>query len=164
MIQRLFTFASAMSLLLCVAVLAMCIRSYIVADFFDWDYESHVAFVSRGEFGWEQLCLLHTGPDEGGLNHTECEPMKLPWSELHGFVRPELGLAFGHTDREISTLIAVPAWLLVGLTGVMPLKWASAWRRRLRRATGETICAETGSQSPPARGPLTCSIQNDRAA
>jgi hypothetical protein len=157
-----FTILSALSLLLCVAVCVLWVRSYVRADDVHWrqDYltegtaETRKAILSsvRGVlWGFVHRDTTPLGPgDRDDFLHLEANPFEnrwdvVPWPD-------ESDLPYGNRwwqrrgfyfDREqyrvfdttASALeIGMPYWLLAAVTGACPVAWLSNNRRRRRRS------------------------------
>lgn len=162
--RRLFTLASALSLLLCAATAVLWIRSLVRVDNFDGVWTNHEGAVATyaatsnaGHFGvclticdepqpWAQTYRLRhsTAPAEpGGLlsgpmgfSYLNFSTSRLGWRDATG----ENHLA---STPGVLYAVTIPYWATLTLAGVLPL--ADAWRRwRTRRATCRRVCATCG--------------------
>ena len=86
MIRRLFTFASALSLLLCAATAAEWVRSYRVPNLIAWQgspFKFFMAFVVTGRI---KLGYVRWPPDDGICHHPGVQWVDLPfWDVAAGF-------------------------------------------------------------------------------
>jgi hypothetical protein len=149
--RRLSQIASALSLLLCLLMLAAWVRSYWRADEVGWD-----AHRSRGYFDSADGCVCLEAQIISQDKHQLWNFRSRDQSFLYSYLGltspidrenfwPEstfLGLGFGSSDQEYGTewRLLVPYWALAGLAAVMP--GLSVWRRRRRRrlvATGHCV-------------------------
>ena len=169
MIRRLFTIASALSLLLCVAIAALWVRSYSRAEEFVagcWHYQHHPrypnyydawefnAFNSRGRIMarvWLRPCVAGPGREEQspGQNgkHFIVEPVgyRLEVAEFALGISPHVGLATSFRFRSTarSRAISAPHLALMGLSLVLPLI-ETVRRLRRRRDTLAGLCPRCG--------------------
>lgn len=176
MLRRLFTFASALSLLVWLAIGGLWVRSHFALDEVTWHrqtmrgwtssvQEFHFAS-SRGEVGVEYTML------RGGSHFITSRPPPPPrtsndvqWNlgQPLGFatLRGSLGVAqhrFGarHSvvgmegdDRQEDGAVVVPVWPMFMAAAVLPALWI--WRRRGRpEAAGSSAGAESQRESPSA--------------
>jgi hypothetical protein len=160
MLRRLFTLASALSLLLCVATAALWVRSYRVADGASWqehgrNYSFHamcggaVFHCQYGDYrpGYDAYQYPHpermtwssyANPDYSVTEWRSSEEAVGPRYRLLGFAYEhrtwpagtELIAGGGRWTAVRSWMIAIPAWAIVGVFAVLPLAWV---RRRWRR-------------------------------
>src|SRR5687767_8450253 len=122
--RRLFTILSALSLLLCVAVVALWVRSFFVADYLRWERrgEGRSASVSIVTDSGALRVDLHSesrewsgqwsGDDATNVSRSTASP-SLGWSKglwfrfISGSQR--LGVTYGHVSVS-ETYAVVPAW------------------------------------------------------
>ena len=156
MIRRLFNMLCGLSLLLCVATMAMWVRSYRAFDSVEYDSGNHRAgpfghawssmglvVVSAGTLwsnedrpkGWtietQSACPLHAATDEG------VEYDKTPWARL-GFV---FHRSHGAVYEEYE--VGFPHWFVVLLTVLWPMT-AFRGKRQLSRRHKLGLCLACG--------------------
>ena len=159
---RLFTLASAASLLLCVAVLALCVRSYFASDaisFRDDGGWSHGVQSSQGQvLVVTRLSLRPATPGWGISSGAPVPPGQFmagwpgPVVEVFGFK----SVKFYNLDGSVGRLSLIPHWsvvavLALGATGL----FAALRRRRARRRESAGLCPSCGYdlRATPGRCP-----------
>ena len=158
MFRRLFTLVSALSLLACVAVVSLWIRSYFTRDFLDLTIHSgpttlrHFAFESEKslvEVHWTHTRFIGYSADELQVI-MDGFPGKLNWERTAAHIRYvptgsiwlRMGFYSDHRQHEIYDLyhctqdfhnVMVPDWALVVPTAICPGFWLVTFRRSRRR-------------------------------
>jgi hypothetical protein len=152
MLRRLFTFLSALSAVLCVAVCVLWVQSYWVAQFVGWSAPvpwfgalsmAGVVRLERGDYpaapgGWARDAYPVPAGTSPGL-----------WGEIaarEGGPLGRLGFAYARIDYgsgELRLAAYFPHWSVVALLAVLPAASVRATvRRRRRTATG--LCPSCG--------------------
>jgi hypothetical protein len=154
--RHLFTLCSAASLLLCVAVCALWVRSYFVVDGLSHSRERRAS----GAYSTHGRLLLDTMGDSDvpvwpGL--AGWEPTHEPAGDAPQFIdmpqvngRGALGFKHARITNDMGggvvravTATAVPHWSVVLVLLPLPLAWAAAFRRR-RYRNRHTLCPACG--------------------
>ena len=150
MTHRRINFATALSLLVCAAVVALWVRSYVVGDGVGYD-----------EGGtWSRLVLFHSSMgrtwaavgtawsehsrDRGWFHSaTPAKPLVI-WNTDQPLWEP-LGIAGGRADSAVfdSFEVALPHWLLVLGIGALP-GWRFIRRGIQRSRRGRGLCPQCG--------------------
>ena len=171
--RRLFTLASAASLVLCVAVCALWARSFWAGDWVEWRKPTTAGFI--GADRGTARAILHVGNLPGSPNDSfdlrfrsyalgnPVDPLKyLPTApKASRFVWYGAGVAWLHyppVRRSKGILAVLPLWLPALASAVLPSAWLASWwrqRRRTRRADGAMSCAACGYdlRASPGRCP-----------
>ena len=156
--RRLLNLLTALSLLLCVAVCVLWVRSYRVAD-------SFVTSRNLAVSGLGKLALLRSYGTEGdnasagrGLGRYNPDNLNVEIGVLfQGSREWAVGDAWVLLNGDRAggrVLVVVPDWVVVLLTAPAPAAWAARWyRRRRRRSAG--LCASCGYdlRATPGRCP-----------
>lgn len=154
--RRVFAIGSALSLLLCIGTAGIWIRSFARADAISWGRKTDVTnlMFARGR------CLLATiranpNPEDGG-DYSFFQHQTSPATDAataippieHGFVWPGIGMvwASGTLAWARFHVVMLPAWLLCGLTVLLPGWWfvSSRARRRRRVRRDHNLCLRCG--------------------
>ena len=162
LVRRLFTLGSAVSLLLCVAVCVLWVRSHAVADV--WlrqtaDVE-HEIRSDRGQLAYRRRSDMPFTEDESWRWEAAGPARGSHWAERLGFgsdrgtdflspagVAPEGG-SFSPLEAPFSEWW-VPHWFLAAVAAAVPLvTGARTWRRTLRRAGLCPVCGYDLRASP----------------
>lgn len=152
MLRRLFTVASALSLLLCLAAVVLWLVSMVVAFDVEWRTPSAtiawVARCCRGEF--EISKTVHPaipGVPRGIFFHSyratsTIDSLRTVEGPTARFDFNLIGLAkfWAHPGATRVDIILVPAWLVVLLTAPLPIRWFLHRRKR----GGAPSCARCG--------------------
>ena len=156
MIRRLFTILSILSLLLCVAMAGMWVRSYWIMEDIGWERPAAVIAVagSRGQVLFYRD--IETPPGAAarplGFQHHSGGPT-IPMTQLIGSLTPNYYSFFGFAAaRGEATklirfeLVVLPHWFLVFITSLLPIRCWMLWRgRRCReRRQAENRCVHCG--------------------
>jgi hypothetical protein len=163
--RRLFNLLSGMSLLLCVVMMALLLRSYSVDEAVYWSNSTALKPLLLGHFyslNFEhgRFSFFYSNL-ESNSPESQATPCKFGYSQhLHslevipsGSLPPQYGWShlgcgyLGMSDMGVSyslklRFLFLPAWLIASAFAVAPLLWISHWRRRLRFATG--LCPHCG--------------------
>jgi len=136
--RRLFTFFSALSLLLCLAVCGLWVRSY-------WHSDPIEHYYSFSADSWQ------TEWNSGGVTVSISEQLELgaptgspiEW-RFAGFHRTRMNWAFATSFTVTRTdSVTVPHWFWLALAGIAPTVWLRAAIRR-RRRTHAGLCRSCG--------------------
>jgi hypothetical protein len=146
MLRRLFTFASALSLLLCVGTCVAWVRSYWYSDWWTWKHgPTHI--VSEGEeiyFSHEDTLWIEWGQFSMNFFDEAFSPeSQRQYGLVHGQRRAIEGPLRFYYERHRNTeyvqpwglavsWAGVPAWFLAAVTSVCPFFSTLAWIRRSR--------------------------------
>lgn len=174
MIRRVFTFASALSLLLWVAIGLLWVRSYWRFDsagspkFHETSYE---IASGHGGISLSAVTWLTTGVNPSWSISSQAieRGERMPWSwstNRLGFAAGrELDLEEGETAPYANTrYLVVPHWLLFILSGLLPALWIVRLKRRPSGSTSECPscgydlraskdrCPECGTPVAPPEG------------
>jgi len=177
--RRLFTFAAALSLLLCVAAIALWVRSYTGSDSVSRRWmtaaDSHHIEHRGQQIQWTlgQVRFLiqndtaffpgQMTPDSAnphwsyfryGAGHDgwEAPPAESIWNRL-GFAAWETGWSSSFADSH-ARVWAAPAWLLTVILALLPAAWGwGAYRQRRRKQTGRCIACGYDLRASPDRCP-----------
>jgi hypothetical protein len=156
-VRHLFTMFVALSLLLCVALCVLWVRSYWISDLLSWKEPRWSAFVitADGEFWFG----LNTGvddrwiPDEGGFQHRTDEvdgggvfPDRIPGDTLH-FHAYGFAVVTGVRWGENWNNVFLPGWFIFSITVAVPVVWFGRIRQR-RRRPGHCGCGYDLRASP----------------
>ena len=146
--RRLVTFAAALSMLLCVATVALWVRSYWKLDSLyyvqDDEAETISVLASRGQI--KAWLLKGAMLGAGWLSH-ESEPSR-PYSWGSGF------LGFGYENLSHVRVVDVPHWFLALLFAVPPtLTLRAAIRSRRRHRAGFCPTCGYDLRATPQRCP-----------
>jgi len=150
--RRLFTLASATSLVLCLAVVALWVRSYWAADDLTVGNSHSVRWIStaRGRFAVIRLKYLATLPAERqGWHYKVSDPGEVAANVSAVAASTAGGLDFwrvrvtseAHSDLQVFVAV-LPLWLPFAVIAVMPLRWFQTML--LRRQSGLGICPSCG--------------------
>jgi len=153
--RRLLIFFTSLSLLLCMAVVVLWVRSYLVSDtmYLHSSFREYSLGTSRGRV---VLALYHIGKD--GQPDTPLQwmydghrpPMAPPehdltiWNRL-GFLVVTAQTQVGYMGGMRETLMTAPCWSVAAVLAVLPAWWFARrgrWRRERRRRLG--LCPECG--------------------
>ena len=141
MIRRLFTIASAVSLLLCVATVVLWVRSYLVEDVVLWTSNG----VDRGFYSVtgktifiRRATSVAIEPSFHHFSHPDPSPFLWRRGMLYG---PYLGMAFSRTVRP-ELAVQLPHWLFTMAFTFLPASWLVAYSRRLHGSHG--LCHHCG--------------------
>ena len=171
--RRLFNFAAALSLVLCLAMTVLWVRSYVARDTYFWNtFEKGTVITirrvsaGRGSFEWMWTRMEYgPGPWPGPWGTPDgvwarIAPPSRGWqheppihTDYAGRAGP-LGLYFQHQITPLAgtssvhraTIVVFPLWLSCVLTTVLPgfWLWAAARERRMRRRTALGHCLRCG--------------------
>jgi 4-amino-4-deoxy-L-arabinose transferase-like glycosyltransferase len=171
--RRLLDFLTVLSLLLCVAVAALWVRSYRVGDLLSHITHTGSGFrerslvSTRGRFGWHYNDEQYVGENASrgwasdqygvgreGLSRGTMSPWRMsPWETL-GFYASNTSDTHRPMDprtREVYTrtavrqILNVPYYLPALLTAALPAWWAMSWQRfRRRRRLALGLCPHCG--------------------
>jgi len=164
--HKLFTFATALSLTLCVGTAAMGVRSYWHVDYYSWQDERRIPPI-KIPAGLFPTTLPNGMPMPTTMGRSY-GPKPLMYSE-NGWIVYVRDMFYDPTTGEhyVRTLqfpISLPYCLLVILTGALPAHWILVRRTpqaEVRRSRGLCLkcgydlratpdrCPECGSISPP---------------
>ena len=180
MLRRLFALASALSLLLCAAVVVLWVRSYHVLDTLSHQQEKGAAVHVHSTYGRLMVHVIHWGeagihPARCAIRYTEGAPKRLGGGRPRGTVHDWRALGFSYWSAipapprrtpPRAWLAGVPFWSLVVLAALPPTLWYKKlrrWRReRRRREAGHCTrcgydlratpdgCPECGKRCPEA--------------
>jgi hypothetical protein len=145
-----FNALTLMSLLLCVAICGLCVRSFIVADTFGevtqligmraWETADDMSLdISRGEISYLRWrCIDKTAPRRRYRFHAESETKDLsgpsPQRSWFGVIVQPGGAPVTINGRKVSVArgirVVVPLWLPAMLTALLPTAWVLKRRRR----------------------------------
>ena len=143
----LFNVAAALCLMLCVATVALWLRSYTTGD--DWEYQTagDRLFVVLSLNGNLFLCAVDRRPSPNypvGFSHSTFPSPKGPWTA--GIATPHdakrllgIGIIRGGYFRDL----VIAYWLLGTGLLITPALWIRRWRRE-RRAQGVGLCPTCG--------------------
>ena len=172
MTRRLLNLLTALSLLLCVAVVALWVRSYFVTEVAGWGRVGHGAGAGRLRVygvgsgrGRVVLVVVDSAPSELNPEYARGFYLREPPAEVERD-RPHLSvwnrMGFFLLERPENGVI-LPMWLLAVAAMALPVCRATAWRRaRKRRLTGHCPgcgydlratpgrCPECGTAPPPS--------------
>jgi len=175
--RRVFSLASALSLLLCVAVVFLWGESYSVTDDLGWQTRVGTTGISRwGLKTLDGLAAIHHTIDDDPpyteRNHVRQPPPKgfvwdsfalqLPDHSLYSIIIGShniLGFGLGDRDRGFfggtaKRWVVFPLWLPTVLFAFLPTWWAwSWWQRKRRRAYGECPTCGYDLRATPDRCP-----------
>ena len=151
--RRLFTILSALSLLLCVATAALCLRSYWVDDFVSQmiPHQKDPNFYElwgQSVYGSVYLTYLTTSePPMSGPASLRLSYYRSPSSETQvPRDTPARRWGFGYADHYQSETVWLPHWVIVLSTAVLPVmcltSQARARKRRRRLTLG--LCPNCG--------------------
>jgi hypothetical protein len=143
--RRLFNVMAAVSLVLCVATLALWWRSYRWLDEAGYSRQASKLAVgsSRGCLGIAWLAWSSPRPPQArdGWFHLSGAPFSYflakHWWERIGFARKH-----SVTANVIADTVFFPHWLVVAATGLPPLLWLRGRRRRRYERAG--LCSKCG--------------------
>ena len=161
--RRLFTLCSALSLLLCVAVCALWVRSHFQADHV---YRLQPAVTQDGQ-GWDALTFSSTGgrlavyrqvaalwleetrTSQAQLGHWGWHRFSYPAtpSSRKGTLAYRWGFQLDHAGRgeqfERHWYVGAPHWIIAAVCAALPAaRVAAAWHRRRRTRRG--LCPKCG--------------------
>jgi hypothetical protein len=156
---RIFTVAAAVSLVMCLTFAVFWVRSKATSDFWQVIRRSHVGGVGNlrqyqcaSDEGMIQLVYhRHTEtsirnsrqwPADGKVETERTWRTLPPASERGARFDTFLGF-FNHPLRKDGFHVIIPHWFVVLMSGVLPLAWIHARRRRARRAAAG-LCAACG--------------------
>ena len=119
MIRRLFSLASLLSLLLCVATVVLWVRSYTRAD--------HLV-ICHGSENWCYLCTVR------GEARIVAEPMWTSWNgrRLFSLSSDQVGYL---SMKSYRSSVTIPLWLIV-----VVIVCRTIWRHRMRRVDPMLFC------------------------
>jgi hypothetical protein len=166
MARRLFTALSALSLLLCVATLALWVRSY--ESLHDWQWSSAEGYwsvtVSRGVWRLHGAEVIGPGwtTTSRGLQHYRA-PGAPDLTADPLYPRPGVGPWGGcgwaaHRDHNSAVwYVYSPGWLAPLAASALPLRWwvlyRGRWRRERRRGRGHCPACGYDLRATPGRCP-----------
>jgi hypothetical protein len=145
MIRRLFTIASALSLLLCVAAIILWVRSYIAADSIRWNLPPHggVSFLSSGG---RFTLSMYAGVEGmvGGFQHLSQSPFDFDDQTARWYLSYHnwLGFGFGPGFADAGPII-VPYWSVALFTCALP-PWLFLSGRKSRQRQTLGLCPSCG--------------------
>jgi hypothetical protein len=136
--RRLFTVCSALSLLLCVATAALCVRSYSVRD--DVEYRSVNVWSMLGKC---RFAVVVPPTD-----------FKLTSADIRHISTQPVYRAFSFDMRNGRPHVCVPHWFVLSMFAAVPAAWLSLYARIRRRLT-RGCCPTCGYdlRATPARCP-----------
>ena len=150
--RRLFNLAAAVSLVVCVAIVALWIRSYRIADDISWT-SSHYSSSVGSMNGRMVLFAVSGGPDailSSGWHSHSVQKLGLEGldpAEL--FENRAFGFSFHASREDLPTgvrrelRIVAPHWSLAALALILPMVYAIRWLRSRRRHP-RGFCATCG--------------------
>lgn len=146
--RRPFTILSAVSLVLCSALVGLWVRSYWRFDGVDsprWNGRTYSAYSERG---LAQLVVIHwvdsvTAPHEWGFSNERLRPgeRRLLWiyKPIYVFRTDDVTMSINGTLLVGTTqFIVISDWLLVIVTGTLPTFWL--WHRLRNRRRNRVGC------------------------
>ena len=153
MTRRLLNLLTGLSLLLCVAVCVLWVRSYATSQFLGWSNPS--CFV--GALSMRGLVRLeygtYPGDDQGWSHVAYPSPPNGLWQEAlardrRGGPLKAIGVAAARVDYQadgsrVRRALYLPHWLLAGTTLAAPL-WSLFRTMRSRRRRGTGVCRSCG--------------------
>jgi hypothetical protein len=158
--RRLFTFLSALSLLLSVAAVVLWVRSYRVADWWEsWSpHRSTVLHSSRGVVRFVRAEFYVGGVDaEADFSHRTLSPVELGWNQPSFLKRRGLGYETVAVPQTWQWWVSAPLWLIALLFAATSLLTArpALTARRQRRRRRESLCPTCGYdlRATPGRCP-----------
>lgn len=179
--RTLFTVAAALSLLLCVSIAPLWVRSYLVDDSLShhsevaWHFRSRWGCVGVQVFWWgDQLTKKTTNygfepvPTPDGFYYfgQPARPPSAPALDAAQVTHHWRGLGFevyravaappppGGSGTATPTIrVAVPHWFLTLLTLWMPVLWVTSFRRRRRLQPGRCGSCGYDMRATPDRCP-----------
>jgi hypothetical protein len=162
--RRLFTAVSVLSLVACLALAALCVRSYWIGDTFTALSPNAIYSVDVEQGRIVLACEIDRGAHQWPRAprrafHASDRPPRRRWAVQ--FLYHNRRGASGNAGR----LLVFPIWLLAVATAMVPACWLSAllWRRSRRKAggcprcgynlTGNTsgVCPECGTPVLPSQ-------------
>jgi hypothetical protein len=155
MIRRLFTMASAPSLLICVGTAVLWARSYSTGDCLSWDdsyrHKCFELYSGRGDFAiWAADDLFFDVPTEHRVFVRKDDPEFLDIAqafEAHSYAVHSIGcvsfVRFSEGSAGIRySIIIVPCWFVVALFAILPGGYL--WRRYLHPQIATGHCPTCG--------------------
>ncbi|HEY2586991.1 MAG TPA: hypothetical protein VGI81_14695 [Tepidisphaeraceae bacterium] len=154
--RHVFTIASVLSLVLCIGSAGIWIRSFATGDVIDWGSKTHATnlIFARGR------CLLATiraNPSaDDAVEYSFFQHQTTPATDAataippieHGFAWPGIGVAWasGALASVQFHVVLLPAWVLCGLTALLPGWWLvkSSVKRRQRLRRDHNLCLRCG--------------------
>ncbi len=177
--RRHFTFCAALSLILCIATIALWVRSYggsdsvtrrvlVAADAHYVEHHAHgieitrgqLRFVARTDIGFSrgEMTVGSTKPVWSwyrmGVNHLAWDgpPTQTFWNRL-GFAAWEYGWMSSFAEQH-DRFWAVPMWLPCLLLAILPVAWLrEVYRRRQLQRTGKCTACGYDLRASPGRCP-----------
>lgn len=145
--RRLFTIATALSLVLCVATAVLWARSFRVQDSIAWQKSDHILVASSQGRLWV-FCWVSKpagGAVPAQLRRETMQPQVLDVSRqrwvIHYFHLPGLTVRTGAADIARALFdVTISHWLAALAAAVLPARWIvlyrGRWRREARRRAG----------------------------
>ncbi len=157
-LRWLFNLLAGLSLLLCIAVTALCVRSHWIKEGFGWDdtrsYYHHYGILS--DHG--SLVFTHDnifGHPEGW----EIEGNNNQWGPVMSIDFPEdeqpddsrvkkwlrsIGIRFDNIQEGEEDILILPDWLLIALFALLPLWFLIRWKNPKRERERLGLCLNCG--------------------
>ena len=177
----LFNIFAAVSLLLCFATTVLWVRSYWVEDYLDISlgtshqvslvaYKGQIGcelmqwfpdtnfyntyIIGRSEIGFQHYSMADVASrDDIGIVDWNTKRPILGWHNVCGF---RFHVYVSGTEYDLGELraIAVPAWFIVGCTGVIPIRFAITFRKyKARKRQGACFFCGYDLRATPDRCP-----------
>jgi hypothetical protein len=169
MLRRAFTILSALSLVLCLAAVALWVRSYFRGDVVSFADGPPAPAVSSEWFVRSNYGVLYFARNRAYANATGFDPRPLGWGShspnrffcgpviqgnIPGFVLGSFSVGGIRGTARSHAAFTVPHWFLGVLGAIAPLLWLRRFRRtRRRRARGLCLRCGYDLRASPGRCP-----------
>ena len=161
--RRLFSLTSAISLLLCSAIVVLWVRSYFDGYDADWrQQDGGVGFYAcTGRISVARYRVLRHDYSFVGFRHGRFPPDNIDWNTFIPGSRLYFGsfaAGWNDTGAIAGFILILPCWLFVLLAAIAPGCWLAARLRRHKHKCG----FEPLSQSPSPAGSSTPRQSDDQ--
>jgi tRNA(Ile2) C34 agmatinyltransferase TiaS len=163
--RRLLNLLTALSLLLCMAVVALWVRSYWYGEYFAvQDSSAGTAWGAfSGRFMIERTRAIapYSYPPITGVEHHRIVPMDLDTVAPPAMASDRGGYGFRfmavRKPEETRSILVFPCWVVAATASLLPIRWVVGFRRRSRRQHRERsgLCPRCGYdlRATPGRCP-----------